>query len=99
MLFLMPVLLEIRRKLTFAYGCIFAARSHDPKYIHVKNTYMQMQIYTWSEQVYIYTGVYICTCAKLTFTYMQLRSHAQKYTRVQIIHICIICTPCVNQRM
>ena len=54
----MPILLEIRRKLTFAYGCIFAARSHDQKYIHVKNTYMQMQIYTWSEQVYIYTGVY-----------------------------------------
>ena len=53
----MPILLEIRRKLTFAYGCIFAARSHDQKYIHVKNTYMQMQIYTWSEQVYIYTGV------------------------------------------
>ena len=24
-----------------------------------------MQIYTWSEQEYIYTGVYICTCAKL----------------------------------
>ena len=56
----MPVLLEIRRKLTFAYGCIFAARSHDQKYIQctfLKNTYMQMQIYTWSEQVYIYTGV------------------------------------------
>ena len=30
---------------------------------------------------------------------MQLRSHAQKYTPVQIIHICIIYTPCVNQRM
>ena len=36
---------------------------------------------------------------KLAFTYMQLRSHAQKYTRVQSIHICIIYTPCVNLRM
>ena len=43
-------------------------------------------------------GVYLHMC-KLTFTYMQLRSHAQKYTRVQIIHICIIYTPYVNQRM
>ena len=43
-------------------------------------------------------GVYLHMC-KLIFTYMQLRSHAQKYTRVQIIHICIIYTPYVNQRM
>ena len=60
-----------------------------------------MQIYTWSEQVlfkYLHGGVYLHMC-KLTFTYMQLRSHAQKYTRVQIIHICIIYTPGVNQRM
>ena len=48
--------------------------------------------------VYLHGGVYLHMC-KLTFTYMQLRSHAQKYTRVQIIHICIIYTPCVNQRM
>ena len=57
-----------------------------------------MQIYTWPEQVYICTGVNLNMC-KLTFTYMQLRSHAQKYTRVQIIHICIIYTPYVNERM
>ena len=56
-----------------------------------------MQIYTWYEQVYIYTG---CIFAHdICNTYMQLRSHAQKYTRVQIIHICIIYTPYVNQRM
>ena len=30
-------------------------------------------------------GVYLHIC-KLTFTYMQLRSHVPKYTRVQIIH-------------
>ena len=58
-----------------------------------------MQIYTCSEQVYIYIGGVYLHMYKLTFTYMQLRSHAQKYTRVQIIHICIIYIPCVNQRM
>ena len=31
----MPISLEIRGKLTFAYVCIFAARSHDQKYIYV----------------------------------------------------------------
>ena len=51
-----------------------------------------------SKQVYIYTGCILTMC-KLSFTYMQLRSHAQKYTRLQIIHICIIYIPCVNQRM
>ena len=65
-------------------------------------------VYTWYANytcmvnmhpgVKIYLLVYLHMC-KLTFTYMQLRSHAQKYTRVQIIHICIIYTPCVNQRM
>ena len=49
--------------------------------------------------VYLHGGVYLHMC-KLTFTYMQLRSHAQKYIRVQIINICIlIYIPCVNQRM
>ena len=33
------------------------------------------------------------------FCKMQLRSHAQKYARVQIIHIYIIYTLYVNQRM
>ena len=58
-------------------------------------------MYILSEQVYIYIGVYIIRMCKLTFTYMQLRSHAQKYNRVQIIHIilCKICILCVNQRM
>ena len=46
-----------------------------------------MQIYTWSEQVYIYTGcIYIFAHVQINFSYMQLRSHAQKYTQVQIIH-------------
>ena len=95
----MPILLEIRRKLAFAYGCIFAARSHDQKYIHAKKyIYANANIHLVRAGVYLHGGVYLHMC-KLTFTYMQLRSHAQKYTRVQIIHICIICTPCVNQRM
>ena len=33
-LFLLPILLEIRGKLTYVYVCIFAARSHDQKYIY-----------------------------------------------------------------
>ena len=63
------------------------------KYIHV-NANIHL---VWAG-VYLHGGVYLHMC-KLTFTYMQLRSHAQKYTQVQIIHICIIYTPCVNQRM
>ena len=53
-----------------------------------------MQIYTWSEQVYICTGVVYLHMCKLTFTYMQLRSYAQKYTRVQIIHMYNLHTVC-----
>ena len=69
-----------------------------------KNTYMyKIHIckckYTPGLSRCIFTrSLYLHMC-KLTFTYMQLRSYAQKYTRVQIIHICIIYTPYVNQRM
>ena len=63
-----------------------------------KYIYANANIHLVWAGVYLHGGVYLHMC-KLTFTYMQLRSHAQKYTRVQIIHICIICTPCVNQRM
>ena len=52
-----------RGKVTFAYVCIFAVRSHLQKYIYVKITLYIKQIYIWSEQVYIYTGA--------VFTYMQ----------------------------
>ena len=73
--------------------CIFAARSHDKKYIYVKNTYnVKANLHL------VWACVYMHMC-KLTFSSMQLRSHAQKYTRVQIIHICKIYIPCVNQRM
>ena len=58
-----------------------------------------MQIYTWPKQVYIDTGCIFAHVQINFYIYMQLRSHAQKYTRVQIIHICIIYTPYVNQRM
>ena len=63
-------------------------------HICIKYMYVKANIHL------VWVGVYLHMC-KLTFTYMQLRSHAQKYTRVQIIHIlvCIICIPCVNQRM
>ena len=50
-----------------------------------------MQIFTLSEQVYIYTGC-IFAHVQINFYIYELRSHAQKYTRVQIIHICIIYT-------
>ena len=63
------------------------------KYIHV-NANIHL---VWAG-VYLHGGVYLYMC-KLTFTYMQLRPHAQKYTRVQIILMCIIYTPCVNLRM
>ena len=64
----------------------------------IKYIYVKANIHLVWAGVYLHGGVYLHMC-KLTFTYMQLRSHAQKYTRVQIIHICIIYIPCVNQRM
>ena len=67
-------------------------------HICIKYIYVYANIHLVWAGVYLHGGVYLHMC-KLTFTYMQLRSHAQKYTRVQIIHICIIYTPCVNQRM
>jgi hypothetical protein len=41
-------------------------------------------------------NLHICI---FTFTYMQLRSHGQIYSRVQILHTCRFCTPWVNQCM
>ena len=67
-------------------------------HICIKYIYVYANIRLVWAGVYLHGGVYLHMC-KLTFTYMQLRSHAQIYTRVQIIHICIIYTPCVNQRM
>ena len=67
-------------------------------HICIKYIYVCANIHLVWAGVYLHGGVYLHMC-KLTFTYVQLRSHAQKYTRVQIIHICIIYTPCVNQRM
>ena len=67
-------------------------------HICIKYIYVYANIHLVWAGVYLHDGVYLHMC-KLTFTYMQLRSHAQKYTRVQIVHICIIYTPCVNQRM
>ena len=67
-------------------------------HICIKYIYVYANIHLVWAGVYLHGGVYLHMC-KLTFTYMQLRSHAQKYTRVQIIHIRIIYTPCVNQRM
>ena len=64
----------------------------------IKYIYVNANIHLVWAGVYLHGGVYLHMC-KLTFTYMQLRSHAQKYTRVQIIHIYIIYTPCVNQSM
>ena len=46
---------------------------------------MQMWPYEWGLSVYLHGGVHLHMC-KLTFTYMQLRSHPQKYIRVQIIY-------------
>ena len=68
------------------------------KHICIKYICVYANIHLVWAGVYLHGGVYLHMC-KLTFTYMQLRSHAQKYTRVQIIHICIIYTPCINQRM
>ena len=58
-------------------------------HICIKYIYAKANIRLVWAGVYLHRGVYLHMC-KLTFTYMQLRSHAQKYTRVQIIHICII---------
>ena len=64
----------------------------------IKYLYANAKIHLVWAGVHLHGRVYLHMC-KLTFTYMQLRSHAQKYTRVQIIHACIIYTPCVKQRM
>ena len=94
---LLPILLEIRVKLTFSYECIFTARSRDRKYnICIKYIYVKANIHLLWAGVYLHGGVYL-QMWKLTFTYMQLRSHAEKFTRVQIIHICIIYISCVNK--
>ena len=52
-----------------------------------------MQIYTWSEQVYIYTGVYICTINfyiyAIAFTCPKIHPGAN-YTYMYNIHpVCI----------
>ena len=45
-----------------------------------------MQIYTWSEQVYIYTGC-IFAHVQINFYIYAIAFTCPKYTRVQIIHI------------
>ena len=82
------------------HTCVYLLCVHMTKntYMYKIHIYANAKIHLVWAGVYLHGGVYLHMC-KLTFTYMQLRSHAQKYTRVQIIHICIIYTPCVNQRM
>ena len=41
----------------------------------------------------------IFTHVQINFYIYEIASHAQKYTRVQIIHICKIYITCLNQRM
>ena len=68
--------------------------------MHLSHTIVRRlsTIYIFHFDVNIHPRVYLHMC-KLTLTYMQLCSHAQKYIRVQICHIYKIYTPCANQRM
>ena len=55
-LFSPPIVFEIRGKLTFAYVCIFTARSHDQKYICIKYIYVKANIHL------VLAGVYLHGC-------------------------------------
>ena len=92
--------LTLNKRKTYIYIRVYICGAFTWPKIHTckKYIYANANIHLVWAGVYLHGGVYLHMC-KLTFTYMQLRSHAQEYTRVQIIHICIICTPCVNQRM
>ena len=57
------------------HTCVYLLRVHMTKNTYIYKIHICKSKYT--------PGLSRC---KLTFTYMQLRSHAQKYTRVQIIH-------------
>ena len=63
--------------------CKFAARSHDQKRICRKYINVKANVHLVSASVYVHEEVYLHMWI-LTFTYMQLHSHAQEYTRCKL---------------
>ena len=69
-------------------------------HICIKYIYVNENIHLVWAYMYTYTGCIFAHVQINFYIYAKfLHSHAQKYTRVQIIHICIIYTSCVNLRM
>ena len=60
-----------------------------------KYTCEKVNLHLFREGANLHPGVNFQICL-FTFAYMQLCSHSQIYTRVQIFHICRIYTPWVN---
>ena len=83
------------------HGSDFFARR--PKLCKPESIFKQTHVnFVYRENITSFLNYVTATLSALFAwrgSYMQLRSHAQKYNRVQSIHICIINIPCVNQRM
>ena len=110
-MWMIKVFFDLNTKIFYFY-CQFYLKQEENLDLHTcvyllcvhmtKNTYMykihicKANVHLIWAGVYVHGAVYL-HMSKLTFTYMQLCS--QKYTRMQIIHICIIYIPCVNQFM
>ena len=88
------------KRRTYICICVYICCAFTWPKIHIciKYMYVNANIHLVWAGVYLHR-VYICSCANLLLHICSCFHMPKKYTWVQIIHICIINIPCVNQRM